>query len=79
MLIKPNKIDDSNRGDHFYLAKEHECYFFYEFTAGKLAGFSQGNQLVLNLKKSVTRRQQADYKYKTQAISTSAGLLKWSL
>ena len=75
MSIKPFKIDDSNRGDHYYLTAEHECYFFYEFTAGKLAGHSQGNQLILNLKKQVTRSHLPDYKYKIQAISDSISLL----
>jgi|APCry1669188910_1035180.scaffolds.fasta_scaffold41473_1 hypothetical protein len=75
MSIKPFKIDASNRGDHYYLTAEHECYFFYEFTAGKLAGHSQGNQLVMNLKKSVTKKSQIDYKYKIKAIADSAKLL----
>ena len=75
MSNKLVKIDDSNRGDHYYLTAEHECYFFYEFTPRKLAGYSQGNQLIRNLKKSVTRRLQADYKYKSQAIADSAALL----
>jgi len=75
MSTKPFKIDDSNRGDHYYLTSDHECYFFYEFTAGKLAGHSQGNHLIRNLKKHVSRSHLPDYKYKTQAIADSIGLL----
>ena len=75
MSTKPIKIDDSNRGDHYYLTPEHECFFFYEFTAGKLAGHSPGNHLIRNLKKLVSRKHLPDYKYKNQAILDSIQLL----
>lgn len=75
MLTPPLKIDDSNRGDHYHLGKEHECYFFYEFTARKMAEHSPGNQLIRNLKKPVARANFPDYKYKILAIAESAALL----
>lgn len=75
MSTPPLKIDDSNRGDHYHLNAEHECYFFYEFTAGKMAGHSPGNQLIRNLKKSVSRSHLPEYRYKNQAIAESAAFL----
>ncbi len=75
MSTKPFKIDDSNRRDHSYLTSDHECYFFYEFTARKLAGHSQGNHLIRNLKKPVTRSHLPEYKYKNLAIADSITLL----
>jgi predicted amidophosphoribosyltransferase len=75
MSTPPLKIDDSNRRDHFYLKPEHECFFFYEFTARKPAAHSQGNQLILNLKKPISESQKPHYKWKISAISQSASLL----
>lgn len=75
MSTKPNKIDETNRRDHAYLTPEHECFFFYEFTARKLAGHSQGNQLIRNLKKPVSRKHLPEYRYKNQAIAESINLL----
>lgn len=68
------KIDPSNIGDHFYLKDEHECYFFYEYTARQGYAYSPGNQFVLNLKKSVLLRGTPQYHYKEQNI-TRAGIM----
>lgn len=78
MLTPPLKIDDSNRADHHYLRAEHECLFFYEFTSGQRAEHSPGNQLIRNLKKSVTRKHLSDYRYKNFAIADCASLLNAS-
>jgi predicted amidophosphoribosyltransferase len=68
-------VDPSNRGDHYYLKEEHECYFFYEYTAGQGYAYSQGNQFILNLKKSVLKRGAWGYQYKDHAIAHGAQLL----
>jgi hypothetical protein len=72
-------IDPSNRGDHYYLREEHECYFFYEYTAGQGYAYSQGNQFILNLKKSVLKRGAWGYQYKDQAIGHGAQLVRNAL
>lgn len=70
------KIDASNRGAHYYLEDEHECFFFHEYTARKGYAHSDGNQLVHNLKKSVLLKGQPQYRYKGQAINTCASMLR---
>lgn len=62
------EIDETNIGDHFFLAANDQCYYFYEFTSGTGYSNGQGNQLITNLKKSPLRSGQGDYKYKGRAI-----------
>lgn len=69
------KIDPSNIGDHYYLTGEHECFFFYEYTAGQGYAYSLGNRFILNLKKPVQRRGMQDYQYKEQAVMSGGHLL----
>lgn len=73
------KVDGSNRGDHHYLEEEHSCFFFHEYTARKGYAHSDGNGLVVNLKKSVLLKGQPQYKYKGQAIATAAAMLRSAL
>ena len=73
------KIDESNRSAHFYLEDEHECFFFHEYTARKGYAHSDGNNLVLNLKKPVLLKGQPQYRYKGQAINTCATMLRAAL
>jgi predicted amidophosphoribosyltransferase len=70
------KIDESNRSAHYYIEEGHECFFFHEYTARKGYAHSDGNGLVINLKKSVLLKGQPQYKYKGQAINTSASMLR---
>ncbi len=69
MALRLQKIDDTNRRDHFYLGEEDECYFLYEYTAG--AGWQGGatNQLVHNLQK---KKGDGGYHYKVPAIAQCA-------
>ena len=73
------KVDGSNRGDHHYLEEEHPCFFFHEYTARKGYAHSDGNSLVINLKKSVLLKGQPQYKYKGQAIVSCAAMLRAAL
>jgi predicted amidophosphoribosyltransferase len=75
-LLPPLKIDASNRSAHFYLEEEHECFFFYEYTAREGPRFSDGNQFIYNLKKPVSARGQPHYQYKMQAISRASTILR---
>jgi len=63
------EIDDSNRGDHYYLTPEDSCFFLYEFTARTGYAHSPANQFIFNFKKSPLKRQEAQYRYKVQAIA----------
>jgi hypothetical protein len=65
MSIRLQKIDDANRGDHYYLADDDECFFLYEYTSG--AGWRGGetNQLIHNLQK---KKGDGGYNYKAPAI-----------
>lgn len=72
--MKLQAIDDSNRAAHYYLTPEDQCYFLYEFTARKGYGYSPGNQFIFNFKKSPTKRSEAQYQYKLQAIQKAIRL-----
>lgn len=69
MALRLQKIDPTNRGDHYYLAEDDECYFLYEYTAH--AGWQGGatNQLIHNLQK---KRNARGYQYKAPAIAQCA-------
>lgn len=70
------KIDESNRSAHYYIEEAHECFFFHEYTARKGYAHSDGNGLVINLKKSVLHKGQQQYKYKGQAIVKCGTMLR---
>jgi hypothetical protein len=69
MSLRLQKIDDTNRRDHYYLAEEDECYYLYEYTAG--VGWQGGatNQLIHNLQK---KKGDGGYHYKAPAIAQCA-------
>lgn len=67
-----SKIDQLTRPDHCYLSDDDECFYFGDYTARKGYAYSETNQLILNLKKSVSRRNENDYRYKSQAINVVA-------
>lgn len=73
------KIDELALPDHWYLTPEDTCYFLGEYTARKGYAFSVTNNLVLNFKKPVTRRGQAQWQYKEQAIVQAAAAFRASL
>lgn len=66
MTLRLQKIDDTNRHDHYYLDEEDECYYLYEYTAG--TGWKGGatNQLIHNLQK---KKGDGGYHYKAPAIA----------
>jgi predicted amidophosphoribosyltransferase len=70
------KIDELTRSDHSYLREEDECYYAAEYTARGGYAYSASNNLILNLKKSVTRRGLLEYRYKIAAISEAAITLR---
>jgi hypothetical protein len=50
------KIDDLTRPDHSYLTANDDCYFIGEYTARRGFAFSSTNNLILNFKKPMDRR-----------------------
>jgi hypothetical protein len=73
------KIDDLARPDHFYLTAADECYFLGEYTARKGFAFSATNQLILNFKKSMNKRNSPQWRYKERAIEEAAAAFRASL
>lgn len=72
------RIDESTVGQHFSLRESDQCYYIWEYTAGKRYDFSPTNQLILNLKIKpswIAKAPNRNY-YKQQAVSHAAqGLL----
>jgi len=66
------KIDQLTRSDHHYLTAEDECYFLGEYTARKGFDYSDTNQLILNLKKSMDRKGRPEWPHKGAAIRTAS-------
>jgi hypothetical protein len=67
--VRFQKIEEKNRGDHYYITDGDECYFLYEYTAGMGYAHSETNQLILNLKK---KRGSGGYHWKSNAIAQCA-------
>jgi hypothetical protein len=73
------KIDELIRPDDYYLDGEDECYFIGEYTAGRGFSHSATNQLIYNLKKSLSKRGLPEWVYKARAIWQAASALRDSL
>jgi predicted amidophosphoribosyltransferase len=74
------KIDDLSRPDHTYLTAADDCYFIGEYTARRGFAFSSTNNLILNFKKPMDRRDKpAEWRLKGRAIEQAAGLFRASL
>ena len=69
---KLSLIDESLRSEHSRLKPDDICYFFGEYLPRQGYGSSPVNQLILNLKKPISSKGKADYKYKAQAITEMA-------
>ncbi|TDP60648.1 hypothetical protein [Roseateles toxinivorans] len=76
MAFRLIKIDDALRGEHCYLTSDDDCYCLGEYHSR--AGFSAGevNNLISNLKKPVTKRALAEYRYKDQSIVKAGQLVR---
>jgi predicted amidophosphoribosyltransferase len=70
----PNRltaIDETTRGDHYYLAEADRCFCFGEYFADQGFGHSPTNQLIFNYKCKPTEKS-ARLRWKDQAIATIA-------
>lgn len=70
------KIDELTRPDHNDIEPEDACYYLGEYTARGGFGASRTNDLIINLKKPVSRRGRPEWRYKQQAIQTIADDLR---
>ncbi|WP_339053466.1 hypothetical protein [Arsenophonus endosymbiont of Crataerina pallida] len=75
MTFLLQKIDELTLGHHFHLTEDDICLYFGEYTAEKGFAFSNTNNLILNLKKDVLKKDKPEYKYKKRAIKQIASFL----
>lgn len=76
MKVRPQRIDDLTRGQHWYLTPEDECYYLCEYTSKAGFAHSDANSWISNFKKPVSRRGRAEYAYKDQAIARAINFLQ---
>lgn len=67
--IRFQKIDDSNRADHFHLTAEDKCLYLFEYTSNRDYKFSTTNQLISNLKKRPSLRGTNQWPHKVRAMA----------
>jgi hypothetical protein len=72
LTVRFRKIDDQNRGEHYILTADDECFFLFEYTSRKDYTFSDTNSLISNLKKPPSLRGTAQYQHKINAINSSS-------
>lgn len=67
---KARKITALELPDHAFLGADDECYYFGDYTPGKLFSHSQTNQTIWNVKKPLSAKGTAAWRYKNEAITT---------
>lgn len=70
------KIDGLYLPSHYYLDKDDDCYFLMTYTIGRGFSYSYCNQIVINLKKPMDRKDTPEWGYKEMAIRKSARMLE---
>jgi hypothetical protein len=79
LCIRLQKIDEHTRPDHFYLDKDDDCYYFFEYTARQSPPYDSTSDLIFNLKKPVDRKGKAEYRYKEREICRCGDWLRGAL
>ena len=79
MALKLSEIDDLSRFDHQYLTPDDRCFFFGEYTPRLGYEGSKTNDLILNFKKPLDRKNKPQWKYKEETIERIAEVFKRSL
>jgi hypothetical protein len=74
-----NQFDELSLPDHYYLSAADDCIYYMEYTPQKGFNHSPGNQFILNLKKSPSKRGTWEYNHKIWAISEAATTLRDTL
>lgn len=78
-VLRLTKVDLLTRPDHNFLKENDECYFLFEYTPKAGFGYSIGNQLISNLKKSPKKRGKPEYHFKSVAIAQCGSFLSLTL
>lgn len=73
------KIGDLERGDHWYLAPEDDCFFFGEYTARAGYGHSSTNQIITNIKKKPNLQGTAQWQYKVRDMQRVATAIRGAI
>lgn len=73
------EVDALALPDHHYLDGQDKCYYAGEYTAGENHAYSDTNQLIHNLKKSMDRRGRPEWQYKERAIVQAAQIFRAAL
>lgn len=73
------KIDELTRPDHSYLGSDDSCYFLGEYTARRGYAFSETNNLIINFKKGMDRKDRPEWLYKEQALGAAAKAFRCAL
>ena len=72
-------IDGVTRGDHWYMRPADVCRYLGEYTAGKGAGYSAANRLILGFKMAVPRGAGRMSPVKEKAIARAAAALRGAM
>lgn len=87
MKDRLSRIGPQSREQHYYLRREHRCYFWGEYTPvqytqGQGADFSETNRLIAALKTPILNAEPADLAAKAAAIEevakAFAGFWRWA-
>ena len=73
------KIDGLTRPDHYWLVEDDRCFFLGEYTARHGYAYSPTNNLILNFKKTLDRRDRPEWRYKGAAIQQTATAFRGAL
>jgi hypothetical protein len=74
------RIDELTFPDHYHLEVTDECYFVGEYTARAGYNHSATNDLILNFKKEMDRRDfPLEWRHKTMAIARASAQLRKSI
>lgn len=73
------KIGDLERGDHWYLAPDHDCFFFGEYSARAGYSHSSTNQIITNIKKKPGLQGTAQWQYKLRDMATVATAIRGAI
>lgn len=65
-LLRVQKIDSTNIGDHAFLTPDDDCYYVFEKTAHRDYSFSLANSLISNIKKKPSDRGKRGFEYKAR-------------
>lgn len=66
------ELEQERLSDCFYLEKGDRCLYLGDYTPHGGFNYSEINQLILNLKKPISKQGNPEYRYKTNAIKTCA-------